>query len=170
MTSSIARPRIAALIVSLAITTAANAQTQARTDTASRTPAPGPAIRKLESAVYVSKEPLGAVSSIRPLSNGRVLVNDGTRRRLLLLDSTLTLSKVVLDSITISESAYGPGIGYILPYRGDTTIFIDRGAYAMLMLDRDGHIARVRSVPSTTLLSYYAVSTGSSYGDRKSVV
>ena len=60
----------------------------------------GPPVRRIESATAVSAEPLGAITNLRELSDGRVLLNDGTRRRLLLLDSSLTTISVVLDSLT----------------------------------------------------------------------
>jgi len=110
-------------------------------------PLPGPAIRRIESAQFISTEQLGAISGIRHLSDGRVLLNDGTRRRLLLLDSALSLVSVVLDSLTDVQNAYGTRAGTIIAYRGDSTMFIDPATLAMLVLDASGNIARVRAVP-----------------------
>lgn len=108
---------------------------------------PGPPVRKIESAQAVSAEPLGAISQIRHLSDGRVLVNDGTRRRLLMMDSTLKNVTVVLDSLTEVENAYGTRAGTLIPYLGDSTLFVDPATLAMLILDGKGKIARVRAVP-----------------------
>ena len=132
----------------------ADAQTNAPTPTpvpnasaATATPTVGPPIRKIESAAAVSTEPFGAITSVRALADGRVLVNDGTRRRLLLMDSALTTLGVVLDSLTEVENAYGTRSGALIPYRGDSTLFVDAATYAMLVIDPTGKIARVRSVP-----------------------
>ncbi|MBL0169777.1 MAG: hypothetical protein IPP90_03460 [Gemmatimonadaceae bacterium] len=110
-------------------------------------PLPGPAVRRIESAQAISKEPLGAITNVRHLSDGRVLLNDGTRRRLLMLDSTLTQVTVVLDSLTEVQNAYGTRAGAMLAYRGDSTVFIDPATLAMLFLDGAGNIVRVRAVP-----------------------
>jgi len=108
---------------------------------------PGPPVRRIESAQAISTESLGAITNIRHLPDGRVLLNDGTRRRLLMLDSTLTLVSVVLDSLTEVQNAYGTRAGTIIPYRGDSTVFIDPATLAMLVLDASGTITRVRAVP-----------------------
>jgi len=107
----------------------------------------GPQVRRISTASALSTEPLGAVTGVRVLADGRVLVNDGARRRLLLLDTTLAVRAVVLDSLTEVENAYGTRPGTLIPYRGDSTLFVDPATYAMLVLDPAGRIARVRSVP-----------------------
>jgi hypothetical protein len=110
-------------------------------------PLPGPAVRLIQSAQAVSTEPLGNINSVRHLPDGRVLLNDGTRRRLLLFDSTLATVTVVLDSLTEVENAYGTRAGALLAYRGDSSLFIDPASLAMLVLDGTGKIVRVRAVP-----------------------
>ncbi|HYW30386.1 MAG TPA: hypothetical protein VE869_02685 [Gemmatimonas sp.] len=110
-------------------------------------PTVGPPIRKIETAQFLSTEPLGAITGVRHLSDGRVMLNDGTRRRLMLLDSSLKFVRVVLDSLTDVENAYGIRAGTIIPYLGDSTVYIDQASLAMLVLDPAGRIARVRSVP-----------------------
>ncbi len=128
----------------------ANGPPRAAAPAVSTAPAmPGPPIRKIETATHVSTELLGAITGIRQLNDGRVLVNDGTRRRLLMFDSTLQHVTVVLDSVTDVENAYGTAQGSIIPYLGDSTLFIDRASYSMLLLDGNGKIARVRAVPTT---------------------
>jgi hypothetical protein len=108
---------------------------------------PGPAVRRIESAQAITTEPLGVITNVRHLSDGRVLLNDGSRRRLLMLDSSLKVIGVVLDSLTEVQNAYGTRAGTIIPYRGDSTVFIDPATLAMLVLDGNGNIVRVRAVP-----------------------
>jgi hypothetical protein len=109
----------------------------------------GPPIRRIATASAISKEPINGINGVLQLSDGRVLLNDGIRRRLLLLDSTMTLQKVVLDSIAESENSYGVQAGALLPYRGDSVVFVDIRSYAMLIIDPSMKIARVRAVPRT---------------------
>src|SRR5688572_20085683 len=72
----------------------------AQTPAAPAPPQVGPPIQAITTASAVSKEPLGTIVGVRELPDGRVLVNDGMRRRLLLMDTTLTSVTVVLDSLT----------------------------------------------------------------------
>lgn len=119
---------------------------QAQSDTAKRAVI-GPPVRKISTASAVSTEQLGNIASVRELPGGRVLVNDGTRRRLLLMDSTLKTIGVVLDSLTEVANAYGVRQGTLMSYRGDSSLFFDPASFALLVLDADGAIARVRSIP-----------------------
>ncbi len=120
---------------------------------------PGPAVRRIETAQSISTEPLGAITNIRHLPDGRVLLNDGTRRRLLMLDSSLKLMGVVLDSLTEVQNAYGTRAGTIIPYRGDSTVFIDPATLAMLVLDGSGTITRVRAVPRAQDINFITNAT-----------
>lgn len=108
---------------------------------------PGPTVRRIATASAISKDPLGNVTAVREVGGGRVLVNDGVRRRLLLMDSTLKTISVVLDSLSEAANFYGTRAGSLVPYRGDSSLFIDPASYALLVLDGSGNISRVRSVP-----------------------
>jgi hypothetical protein len=143
-----------ALFVLLAMMPAVAVAQRDTAASAPRVPAVGPAIRKISTASAVSTEQLGNVASVRELSGGRVLVNDGTRRRLLLMDSSLKTIGVVLDSLTEVANAYGVRQGALLPYRGDSTLFFDPASYAVLVLDGEGRTARVRSVPRVRDVSW----------------
>ena len=84
------------------------AQSDRAADTSHKpTPNRRPPIRKIATASALSTEDLGAINSVVELRDGRVLVNDGTRRRLLLMDTTLTKVEVVLDSLAEVANTYG---------------------------------------------------------------
>jgi len=110
-------------------------------------PPVGPPVRRIETASAVSTEQLGSITSVRELPAGRLLVNDGARRRLLLMDTTLATLEVVLDSLTEVENSDGTRPAGLIPYRGDSTLFLDAASFAMLVIDPAGKVARVRSVP-----------------------
>jgi hypothetical protein len=118
-------------------------------------------VQKIATATAVSTEPLGAVTSVRELPGGRLLVNDGARRRLLMMDTSLNVTQVVLDSLTDVANTYGTRAGALIPYRGDSTLFIDPASYAMLVLDENAKIAKVRSVWRTQDLPFV---TNSGFG------
>src|SRR6185312_7538468 len=97
----------------VALPAALNAQTDSvlraavtRDTTLARTSL-GPPVRKISTASAISSEQLGNIAGVRELSGGRLLLNDGSRRRLLLMDSTLKTISVVLDSLTEVANAYG---------------------------------------------------------------
>lgn len=106
-----------------------------------------PPIRQLGPVTAVTREQLGAVSSVRPLPGGRVLVNDIIGRRVLMLDSTLTNVTVVADTTSATANAYGVRPGGLIAFRGDSTLFVDPASLSMLLLDPDGKITRVMSAP-----------------------
>ncbi len=124
----------------------------------------GPPMRILGPAISFTTEPLGAPSGIRSLPGGRVLVNDGSRRRLLLFDSTMKLIKVVADSVSNVASAYGLIAGRLLPYRGDSSLLLDRQTLSMLVIDGEGNIVKVRAIPRTEHATYLAT-TSITYGN-----
>src|SRR5215213_7796042 len=113
------------------------------------------AVRKLGPTVRTSAVAFGGVQHIRRLSDGRVLVNDPSRRQVLMLDSTLANPVVVIDSVGGRDNSYGMRSGGIIPYRGDSTFFVDPISSTLLLIDPAGKIAKVMSMP-TNAVSYLA--------------
>ncbi|MEP6494741.1 MAG: hypothetical protein ABJF01_18795 [bacterium] len=109
-------------------------------------PVIGPPIRKIATASAISTELLGGINTVVELRDGRVLVNDGVRRRLLAMDTTLTKVDIILDSLAEVANTYGTRSGTLIPYRGDSLLFVDPVSYAMVVLDPTAQIVRVRSV------------------------
>jgi hypothetical protein len=106
-----------------------------------------PPIRQLGPITAKSTEVLGAVSGLRALSTGRVLVNDMPHRRILMFDPSLGSFTVIADSTSATANAYSGNFGGLLGYKGDSTIFVDPVALSMLVFDANGKVARVMSVP-----------------------
>lgn len=107
-----------------------------------------PPVRALGPVVRVSPaDELGSVASVRPLPSGRVLVNDITRRQLVLLDSAFAKEAVLADTTAATANAYSGRIAGMIPFRGDSTLFIDPTSLSMLVLDGAGKVARVMAVP-----------------------
>ncbi len=88
-----------------------------------------------------------AITQLVTLSDGRVLVNDPLRRQVILLDSTLALATIVLDSVAGRENSYGSATGVLLPFRGDSALFNDRVDNTLLVLGPRGTICRVMAAP-----------------------
>jgi hypothetical protein len=106
-----------------------------------------PSIRQLGPVTAVGKDSLGAVTTVRQLSNGRVLVNDIVGRRVVMFDSSLSSLSVIADTTSATANAYGVRPGGLIAYRGDSTLFIDPASLSMLLIDPSGKIARVMSAP-----------------------
>lgn len=103
--------------------------------------------RPLGPVTHVSKELLGAVSQARQLPDGRVIINDLNGRKVVLFDTTLASYAVIADTTSATANAYSSRAGGLIPWKGDTTLFVDPQSLSMLVLDGQGKIARVMSVP-----------------------
>jgi hypothetical protein len=90
---------------------------------------------------------MGAVAAVQALPDGRLLVNDPLRRQVVLLDSSLTQLAVVADTTPATKNAYGARNGGLLPFRGDSALFVDANSLSMLVIDPSGKIARIMAAP-----------------------
>jgi len=106
-----------------------------------------PPVRLINAPDGASKQVLGTVAAVRQLPDGKILVNDVQSRQLLLLDHSLANVSVVADSTSGGASSYGIRPGGIIPYLGDSTLFVDPAGLSMFVIDPTGKIARVGSVP-----------------------
>ena len=106
-----------------------------------------PPIRPLGPVEHVSTELLGAVSSVRALPGGRVLVNDISGRRVVLFDATLSTVTVVADTTSATANAYSSRAGGMFAYRGDSTLFVDPTSLSMFVIDGNGGVSRVMAIP-----------------------
>ena len=134
-TATVTRRAIAVLLLVAAITPSARAQQSSR-----------PPLRPLGPALATS-EPLGAVAAVQALPGGRLLVNDPVKRQVVLLDSLLKRLAVVADTTPATKNAYGARNGGLLPFRGDSALFVDPNSLSMLVIDPAGKIARVMAAP-----------------------
>ena len=88
-----------------------------------------------------------------PSPTARVLINDPGKRQVILLDTALANPKVVVDSAG-GATMYGMGAGALIPFAGDSTLFVDRNASAFLVIDAKGDVARVMSAPPGNAATY----------------
>ena len=106
-----------------------------------------PAPRAIAAAEAKAGEILSAVSQARGLPDGRVLVNDAIGRRVLLFEKDLKTFTVVADTTPATGNAYSGRFAGLIPYRGDSTLFVDPQALTMMVIDPAGKLGRVMSVP-----------------------
>src|SRR4051794_39887581 len=110
MTSNIPTMR-PLLVLALACVTFANAG-------AAQTAIP---VRQLKGISSSDTNVLMAIAAVRHLPGGKVLVNDPTKRQIILFDSTLKHPHIVADTSTNTPNTYGltPGNGGMIPYIAD---------------------------------------------------
>src|SRR5688572_14626335 len=63
-------------------------------------------IRDLGPVVATAKDSLGVIFGVWQFADGRVLVNDGSKRRLMLFDSTLSAFEIVADTLSAARIRY----------------------------------------------------------------
>ncbi len=106
-----------------------------------------PPVRPLGAVVAVSKDGLGAVSAARQLPNGKVLVNDINERKLMLFEPDLASFTIIADSTAATGNAYSSRAAGLIPYAGDSTLFVDPQSLSMMVIDPSGKTGRIMSVP-----------------------
>lgn len=130
-------------IVPAGFTTLALMATAAQAQQNSATPPP---VRQITNVTALSRDTLASVTAAVE-AGGKVYVNDISARRLLMFDADLSRATVVADSDAASSSSYGNRPGTLLPYRGDSALFITPASMSMLVLNPSGQVARVMAMP-----------------------
>ena len=123
-------------------------------------------VRKLTNIVSSDTSILMGLSGVRHLPNGSVLVNDPNKRQLVLFDSTLKKYKIIADTSTNSPNSYGlrPATGGLIPYVGDSSLFIDSESLAFLVINPQGEFTRVMAPTRASDLRYISSAPFSTAG------
>jgi hypothetical protein len=106
-----------------------------------------PPVRLINAPEASSKPVLGNAVAARQLPNGNVVVNDITKRQLVMFDPTLGTTTIIADSVSGGANSYGPSAGALTGFFGDSLLFIDPRDLSMFIIDPKGAIARVAAVP-----------------------
>jgi hypothetical protein len=140
------RSRTVLLVATSAVVAAVVANASISAQAAPKIP-----IRTLAPSTAVSKDSVGPVVAIRELPNGSVMLNDPYTRRVLLFDAKLASAKVVIDTAGGAEPGAPAKVQVaaltLIPYLGDSTLYADRVSQSLLVLDANGKVARVMSIP-----------------------
>lgn len=115
-------------------------------------------LRRVVNVVATDSGVLRTVSGVRHLSDGRVLVNDPLSRRMVILDPTLKKVDVIADTAAGARNVYTAVTG-LIPYLGDTTLFVDRASTAFIAIEPDGTFGTVTSPPKVADMFYMAASS-----------
>ena len=121
----------------------------------SKTPIP---VRQLAGREAADTTRLMDVSAVRHLPNGGVIVNDVSKRQLVVYDKSLQQARVIADTSSSSPNPYGlrTTSGALIPYMGDSTLFLDLDSQAFLIIDGTGSFARVMAPVRANDMSFMA--------------
>ena len=114
-------------------------------------------IRPLGPLQATSQVTFGPDIDVRDTPDG-VLVYDRTGSTLVFLDSLLKRARVIVDTVGAGQLRHGRFNGRLLPYFGDSSLFVDPGAQALHVFDGQGRLARTMAAPTTLRLG--ALATG----------
>lgn len=122
-------------------------------------------IRTVSEPVGTDSGIFRAITTIRVLSDGRVIANDAPRRRLILLDSSLKSFTTLADTAASAPSRY-PALRQagIFAFTGDSTIFVDTEAQALVVIDPAGKFGRVMAPPKPSDVGFLGAAAFGSPG------
>jgi hypothetical protein len=89
---------------------------------------------------------LSNIADVRQLPNGRVLVNDRTRREVVVLGPSLQRVSVLIGSGAAAISRYGMATR-LLAYGADSTVFVDPEARSLVVIGPAATSARITAPP-----------------------
>lgn len=113
-------------------------------------------VRELATVDAKTTDHFGSILGVRQLTGGKVLVNDGTHRQLVVLDNKLSSPTVVVDSVSEGGQSYGPRAAPLIPYLADSTLFVDGSSLSLLVFDPAGKVAHVMAAPKPSDLRFLA--------------
>lgn len=101
---------------------------------------------------------------VRVMPDGSVILNDASKRRLLLIDTSMKKFKVIADTAGESKVPFGNQLGGMLFFPSDSIAFIDRPSQALTIVDAKGNVGRTFSPPKPSDIGYFLYSSTSNYG------
>ena len=126
-------------------------------------------VRMLTAPLAVSRDTFKLVTLVREFEGKRVLVNDAMGHRLVLLDTLLSAVRVVFDTIPGRDNYYGQRPEPVIPFLGDSTLFIDHQSRTLLLIEPSGKVGRTIAAPNDPGL-FVAVATAAGTDDRGRVL
>lgn len=95
----------------------------------------------------VSANNFGLIFGVRYLPNGGVLVNDGQRHQLSLLNAKLGDQTILAGSESVGGRSYGSSAMALIPYLADSTMLVDRESNSLVVIDPSGVVKGVVAAP-----------------------
>lgn len=114
--------------------------------------------------VAESPTTFGRLQVVYETSPHHLVVHDPASRRVLLLDSSLVTVRAIFDSSGSGSTAYGGRATRLIRSNGDTLLFVDAAATALVVLDPDGRPVRSLAGPSSRA-DFLGLTVAASYID-----
>jgi hypothetical protein len=109
-------------------------------------PRVAPPIRKLGVVTSSLDSVFKSVSIVRTLSTGQLLVLDLRGQQLVLVEPELRRWRAISDTSGKAVTRFF-GVGGMIPYKGDTTLFVDTRHMALVLISPQGQFGRTLAVP-----------------------
>lgn len=106
-----------------------------------------PPVRDLGPTVATLSQRITTFYGLHQFADGRVMVNDYGRRTLVIYDSTLANGVTIADTMPGSTFRYGATPSPLLPYAGDSLLYVDFASRSLLVLGPRGTVDRVIAPP-----------------------
>ena len=119
-----------------------------------------PPVRNVGPVVGTLDSVFTTVSTVRTLSTGQLVVLDVRGQQVMFVEPDLKTWTVIADSTLKTARTYS-GNGGLIPYHGDTTLFVDTRGYSFITIDPQGKLGRVFAIPRPNEANYL---TGGSAG------
>lgn len=114
--------------------------------------------RSVSAPTPVTTSRFGTILGIRQLRDESVLINDGERRQLIIVDPMHRTTTIIVDSVGGARQAYGPRATPFIAGRGDSTLFVDGASGSLVVIDPLGRIVGVQAPPSPRDMRFLASS------------
>lgn len=109
--------------------------------TAGRAWHPAPPISNVNIEARASRT-FASILQVREIARGSLLVNDPASRQVTRLSEDMSKTSIVLDSLQSGDEGYGPLPSSLISCTSDSSVFVDRFANALVMIDAEGRVAR----------------------------
>jgi hypothetical protein len=123
-------------------------------------------VRNLTASVSTDSGVLRSAANVRALSNGNVIVNDNRLRRLVMLDSTLKKLTILADTAPGAPNRYGTQVTGLIPFIGDSSIFVDLESQSLIVVDPTGKFGRVMAPPKASDLRFMGSGFGNGFDEK----
>lgn len=155
-------PMKRALAATCAVLSIATANTDSSTVNQSRQPAIP--IVEIPTAATSSADIFAGVVNVREMPGGRLLVNDGGRHQIKVLEPNLVTSKIFADSGIGAANLYGARVMPLIAYIGDSTLFPNLASTTVTVIDPSGAASRSLAMPRAGDIGYLRSSGADNIG------
>jgi hypothetical protein len=111
---------------------------------------PAPPIRATQTVATTLPGVIAGLVHVRALADGRVLVNDLSRKRLIMFDASLKSFTTLADTAA-GSNPYPVQRAGLVAYLGDSSLFVDPAAGVLTVIEPGGKFGRAMAPPNASV-------------------